>query len=303
MPEPTQPKNIVITVTAGYREEQIRPFLASLQHFSPDTSLRLLVDRFNPEFQEAVHAWFPGCSFHLLSPAPLRDFAMKRKWARSVLKRLCRWTRSRQLGKQLLNINFLRHLVIRDLLVSWNLTYANLLLCDSRDVVFQGDPFSGEWPPLWTCEEDKRIGECNSNSLWLKRAGGEAALLQAKHQRIVCAGVIGGQADQIGRYLQESSKIVEQLAPRIPLSVGDQGIHNYLVRLRTELGFTVLPNGCRLAANVGCTSPADLTIENDQVRLRNHAEVPAILHQYDRHPQLTALIQSRWANAKPGSSG
>jgi hypothetical protein len=31
--------------------------------------------------------------------------------------------------------------------------------------------------------------------------------------------------------------------------------------------------------------------------------VPAILHQYDRHPQLTALIQSRWANAKSGSSG
>jgi hypothetical protein len=303
MPEPAKPQNIVITVAAGYREEQIRPFLASLQHFSPDTSLRLLVDRVNPEFQEAVRAWFPSCSFHLLPPAPLRDFALKRKWARSLLKRLARWSRSPRLGKQLLTINFLRHLVIRDLLSSWNLSHANLLLCDSRDVVFQGDPFSGEWPPLWACEEDKRIGECDVNSFWLKRAGGEASLLQAKHHWIVCAGVIGGRADRIGRYLQQSSKIVEQLAPRIPLSVGDQGIHNYLVRLRTELGFTVLPNGFRLAANVGYTKPADLTIENNHVRLRNHADVPAILHQYDRHPQLTALIQSRWANAKSGSSG
>jgi hypothetical protein len=301
MPEPVPSENIVITVAAGYREEQIRPFLASLQHFSPDTSLRLLVDRVNPEFQEAVCGWFPGCSFHLMPPAPLRDFAQKRKWARSILKRAVRWSRSQNLGKRLLNINFLRHIVIRDLLVCWNLERANVLLCDSRDLVFQGDPFSGEWPPLWTCEEDKRIEESDTNSSWLKRAGGEAALLQAKHQRIVCAGVIGGQVDRIGRYLGESSKIVEQLIPRIPLSVGDQGVHNYLVRLRTELGFTVLPNGCRLAANVGYTNPTDLTVENNQVRLRNRIEVPAILHQYDRHPQLTALIQSRWANAKSRS--
>ena len=300
MPKRVTTQNLVITVAAGYREEQIRCFLASLRHFSPDTSLRLIVDRVNLEFQEAVRAWFPSCSFHLLPPAPLRDFARNRKWARSVLKRLTRWSRSPKLGQQLLTINFLRHLVIRDLLAEWNLSQANILLCDSRDVVFQADPFAGEWPPLWTCEEDKRIEECGENSFWLKRAGGEAALQQAKHQPIVCAGVFGGQLDRIRLYLEQSSKIVEQLATRIPLMVGDQGIHNYLVRLRPDLGFTVLPNGCRLAANVGYTKPADLIIENNHVRLRNHDEVPAILHQYDRHPQVVALIQSRWANAKPG---
>lgn len=261
------------------------------------------MDRVNPEFSEGVRAWFPGCSFHLLPPAPLRDFALKRKWARSILKRLSRWSRSPSLGKRLLKINHLRHLVIRDLLNNWNLNRANILLCDSRDVVFQGDPFSGEWPPLWTCEEDKRIEECRFNSSTFRRAVGEATFQQAKHHWIVCAGVVGGRVDRISRYLQESSKIVERLVPIIPLTDGDQGIHNYLVRLRTELEFTVLPNGGRLAANVGYTKPTDLTVENNQVHIRNRPEAPAILHQYDRHPQLTALVQSQWGNAKPKGSG
>jgi hypothetical protein len=301
MPQTAQPQNLVVSVAAGYREEQIRPFLASLQGFSPDTSLRLIVDRVNPDFQEAVRAWFPGALFPVLPSARLRDFALKRKWARSILKRVARWSRSPKLSSPLLKINYRRHLVIRDLLRSWNLAHARILLCDSRDLVFQSDPFEGVWPPLWTGEEDKRLGDCDLNSFWFKRVGGEAAFQQTKHQWIVCAGVIGGWADGISDYLQNSSKLVQQLAPRVALDDGDQGVHNNLVRMQTELGFTVLPNGSSLVANVGYTKAADLTIENNQVRVHDRAEVPAILHQYDRHPQLVALIRSLWAEAKPGA--
>lgn len=302
MPEVPSSENLVITVAANYREEHIKPFVASLRHYSPDTSLRLIVDRFNPEFMEPMRAWFPGCSFHLLPPAPLRDFALKRKWARSLFKRLAKWSGSPGLGKRLLKTNYLRHLVIRDLLSTWNLTQANILLCDSRDVVFQADPFAGEWPALWTCEEDRLVEECNFNSFSFRRAGGDAAFQQARHQRIVCAGVVGGRVDRISRYLQHSSKIVEELLPKIALTDGDQGIHNYLVRLQPELDFAVLPNGSRLAANLGYTRPEDLIIENDLARLRNRTEVPAILHQYDRHPPLKALVNQRWGNARPGST-
>lgn len=296
--QPNAPENLVITVASGYREEQIRPFLASLRAFSPNASLRLIVDRHRPEFEADVRAWFPGCGFYLLPSLPLRDFALKRKWARSILKRAARWSRSQDLGKRLLKINFLRHSVIRDLLAGWNLDHANVLLTDCRDVFFQGDPFSGEWPLLWTCEEDKRIEECGFNGPILKRAGGEAAYLEAKHFPIVCAGVMGGRVDHVRRYLEQSSKIVDRLVPQIVLTDGDQGIHNYLVRLRPELQCTVLPNGCR-AANLGYTDPRNLIIENNIVRLRNRSDVPAILHQYDRHPNLDALARSRWAQAKP----
>ncbi|MGH8023945.1 MAG: hypothetical protein ACRED1_10210 [Limisphaerales bacterium] len=293
----TAPENVIVTVAAGCDEEQIRPFIASLQCFSPNASILLIVDRHNPEFERAIRARFPGCAFYLLPRSPLRDFALKRKWARSILKRIARWTGSRHLARRLLKINFLRHIVIRDVLAGLKLDHSNILLCDSRDIVFQSDPFSGQWPLLWTCEEDKCIGECGFNGPIFKRVSGETAFLKAKHSRIVCAGVIGGRADHIARYLECSSQIVENLAPRIALMDGDQGIHNYLAWLRPDLGMTVLPNGCPVA-HLGHTDPNNLIIENGAARLRKKIEAPAILHQYDRHPKLVAFVQARWGAAK-----
>lgn len=298
-----RPKNLVVTVAAGYREAQIRPFLASLAHYSPNVSLRLITDRINPEFEDAVRAWIPDSSLHLLPPAGLRNFALKRKWARSILKRLARWLPPPNFGRRLLKINYVRHIVIHDLFRSWNLEQERVLLVDSRDLVFQSDPFSGDWPHLWSGEEDKRIGDCSLNSFWLHRAGGPEALQKAKHHLIVCAGVIGGQADRIRQYLQRSSAVVEGLACQVALDDGDQGIHNNLVRLSPDLGFTVLRNGSPLVANVSYTMPDDLIIEHGQVRLLRRDEVPAILHQYDRHPKLVALIQSKWDCAKPSAFG
>jgi len=299
MTKPDSVPNILISVAAGYREEQIRPFLASLQYYAPGTSLRLIVGKPNLEFEDAVRAWFPTCSFHLLPPSPLRDLTMKRKWARSVFKRVARWSRSPGLASRLHKIDCVRHIAIRDLLKLWGLKQANLVLCDSRDLVFQGDPFAGDWPALWTCEEDKLMGDCRVNSFWFKRSFGEAALVKARGWTVVCAGVMGGQVEPLSRYLESSTKIIEQLSPDMPLADSDQGIHNYLVRERTDLGFTVLPNGCWLAANLGHTRPEDLNIRNGLAYVRNGTEAPAILHHYDRHPQLIAAVRSRWAKATP----
>ena len=294
-----QPKNLVVTVAAGYREEQIRPFLASLAHYSPKVSLKLIVDRFNPEFEDAVRAWIPDCSFHLLPPARLRNFALKRKWARSILKRLTRLLPPPNFGKRLLKINYVRHLVIRDLLKSWKLKEEKVILADCRDLVFQDDPFAANWPALWTGEEALRIQDCPLNSFWLKRAGGADALQKARHQRIVCAGVIGGRADRVAQYIDRTSTLVERRACEVALDDGDQGIHNYVVRTATELDFTILPNGGELVANVGYNKSEELTIEGGRARLAPRKEFPAILHQFDRHPMLKELVNARWSTARP----
>lgn len=298
----TASKRLVVTVAARFREEQIRPFLASLAHYAPGVSLRLIVDKVRPEFREAVCAWIPDTSFALLPPAGLRDFALKRKWARSILKRLARVLPPAALGRRLLKINYVRHLVIRDLLKTWTLRDEKILLLDSRDLIFQGDPFAGDWPALWTGEEDRRIRDCELNSFWLNRAGGPDALRQAGDHRIVCAGVIGGTAEGVTRYIDRSSAMVERLASRVALDDGDQGIHNCLVRTVADLGFTVFPNGSALIANVGYTPPEQMVIEQDRVRLSNRQEYPAILHQFDRHPTLVELANSRWAAARPGDT-
>lgn len=191
----------------------------------------------------------------------------------------------------------MRYIFVRDLLAAWNLNHEKVLFCDSRDVVFQSDPFAGEWPSLWTCEEDRKIEDCQLNKLWLERTVGKAAILDAKQHLIVCSGITGGQASHLARYLQRSSQLIEQAASRIALvDVGDdQGIHNYLARVQPQLGLTVLPNGSP-AANVHYTIPADIKIIHNKAYLRER--MPAILHQYDRHPILSAMVQSIWASSK-----
>ncbi len=123
--------------------------------------------------------------------------------------------------------------------------------------------------------------------------------MKAKDQQIVCAGVLGGRVEALSRYIECSSQVVKRLAPDIPLTDGDQGIHNFLVRDKPDLGFTILPNGCWLAANLGYTKPDEIVIKDGMVHVRNHPETLAILHQYDRLPQLVELVNSRWAKAKP----
>jgi hypothetical protein len=200
------------------------------------------------------------------------------------------------LCRRLLKINYVRHLVIRDLLESWNLDEeAQLLLVDSRDLMFQANPFACEWPDLWTGEEDRYIRECTLNSFWLKRVGDAQALRQAKDQRIVCAGVIGGTVRGVRRYLERSSLVVKRAASRVALDDGDQGIHNYLVRTVPELNCKVLSNGSSLIANLGYTRPEHMALEDARVRLSDREQFPAILHQYDRHPALVELATSRWA--------
>jgi len=290
-----------MTVAAGFREPQIRPFLASLAHHSPTASLQIYVHRHDREFEVAVQRWIANCAFHLLPPSRLRDFARKRRWARSLLKRIVRFAPGCGLGDKLPGIFNLRHIAFCDLLKTWELGAQKILLVDSRDVVFQEDPFSSAWPPLWSGEEDKRIENCGLNSWWLKRAADEAAWRQIKHHNIVCAGVIGGRADRVFQYLQRSSAKVRALARNHAFDECDQGIHNDLARRDRELDVTVLKNGNVLVANLGYTRPEDITLVDDQVRVFNRREIPAILHQYDRHPELLKFIELKWTQTMPKS--
>lgn len=296
------PGNYVIAVAAGYSEKQIRPFLASLAQHCPNVALRLIIARPDPVFEQEVRAWIPNSEFHPFPPMGLRDFALRHKHVRSVFRRLTRWLPPPNFSKRLLQVHYARYLMIRDLVRNWGLNDERVILVDSRDSVFQSNPFVGDWPDLWTGEEDKRIEECTLNSFWFRRIGGAAAFEHAKKYRIVCSGVVGGTGHRIGQYTSMSSEIIERLAPRIALDRGDQGVHNNLVRLAPELGFHVLENGDPLVANIGTMRREDLIIQDGTVLVRDRTQPSAVLHQYDRHPELVELVNEKWG-AAPEVSG
>ena len=81
--------------------------------------------------------------------------------------------------------------------------YKNILLCDSRDIYFQADPFKYEYKGnINFFLESKIIKNCQFNSNWIVKTYGEKIFDEISKNTIVCSGTTLGKYDQIKHYLK-----------------------------------------------------------------------------------------------------
>ena len=74
-----------------------------------------------------------------------------------------------------------------------------------------------------------------------------------------------------------------------PMGSHDQGIHNYLLRTGRLDPVYVQENGCGAVLTMGLQKQIDVDSEG---RILNHrGDLPAVLHQYDRHVELAARLR------------
>lgn len=124
---------------------------------------------------------------------------------------------------------------------AWSLAYhANswLMLIDSRDAVFQTDPFKGlpreddeqaESGQLYFFEENAEattIGQSQFNSRWLKTAYGVDNVSSFFDKPVVCSGSTMGEQVAIEAYLR--AMVVQFDETHCKVKGCDQGFHNYL---------------------------------------------------------------------------
>ena len=124
---------------------------------------------------------------------------------------------------------------------AWSLAYhANswLMLIDSRDAVFQTDPFKGlpreddeqaESGQLYFFEENAEattIGQSQFNSRWLKTAYGVDNVSPFFDKPVVCSGSTMGEQVAIEAYLR--AMVVQFDETHCKVKGCDQGFHNYL---------------------------------------------------------------------------
>lgn len=159
--------------------------------------------------------------------------------------------------------------------------YENVILPDTRDVVFQANPFeflSGE--ELDLSVETKQIKDCpNFNKPWVINLYGEETYDKVKDNWILCAGVTAGKKNSvvslckmmIDEHLRLKERFVDQAAlnvfyaeDRLPKSK----LHN---------------TGENLVATIGHSFGITKINERGQLEGDNGI-IPAIVHQYDRHP-------------------
>jgi hypothetical protein len=159
--------------------------------------------------------------------------------------------------------------------------YENVMLTDVRDVIFQDDPFAFDIGGVLNCyleDMGATLGTEPYNRRWLRTAFGDAVADELRDRPIVCAGVTIGPTALVVDYLRV---MVDHLL-RLPVQTTglDQAVHNYLLHSKRVPSALLVPNGNGTVATLGIT-PAD------EVGPLLGA---AVLHQYDRHPELSASL-------------
>jgi hypothetical protein len=166
--------------------------------------------------------------------------------------------------------------------------YRCVLLTDSRDVVFQADPFPHVDPEVLNVfEQDPSIvfGEANVDSDWFAKIYGPSMLERLRGKQTICSGTTMASPRVLSHYLDLMEKeIIKYRAT--PL---DQAMHNKLVHLVIEeRGIKRHPNVSGCVLTLAGMGTSEYEVVGDDVRVRGRL-VP-ILHQYDRVPALDALL-------------
>lgn len=177
-------------------------------------------------------------------------------------------------------------------------TLRNVLLTDVRDVVFQASPFS---PPVTSLEvfvedEAHALGQNVFHLKYLRALAGAEAAATLADRPCLCAGTIVGPAEDIARLC----RLILTLGAIPRSSVGGGfGIDQASLELAAHQGLIatdIRPNFSRVAT-LGCTLEG-VRVQGDRI-LNPDGSASPIVHQYDRHPELMALVRRLWSADVP----
>jgi hypothetical protein len=249
--------DLVCGYAKGYDAEQIRPFLKSLRNSGYEGKILLFA---NGGAAEEASKWD-------VDIRPVPNPRMKVHSARFIC-----------IAEALSDIDC-----------------EGILLADTRDIIFQKDPSESlSSTGLHVYEEDhsQSLGSCPYNSLWLDLGYGKQILDKLSTYPISCVGTTHGDRGSMLFYLE---KLVEQIKNIQPNTnhPQDQAAHNYIIRekLIDADGVYVWGNEEGEIYTVGYIKPFGTVKFKDNLIINQSGKVPAVIHQWDRHPNLTALVK------------
>lgn len=167
--------------------------------------------------------------------------------------------------------------------------YANILLADIRDVVFQRDPFEDYHGTLSVFQEDLTIKEESFNRSWIKLVFGLETLERIGDNKICCSGTIMGSHEGIMNYLECFLNIYMQYDIPINIVGIDQGVFNYIINSDKLNGIDINENGPRILT-VSQQSLSDIKYQDGKLYFKG--QLPAVVHQYDRFPELVSYLET-----------
>jgi GT2 family glycosyltransferase len=263
-------RNLVIGLAANYRRAQVEPFLCSLRRSGYTGDIVLFVTGLDEDMNALFRQYRVTAAEWKDVPPP---FDM-------------------MLGRFFRYYNFLAGLDAA------GQSYDFVLISDIRDVFFQRDPFLPEPRAellVFLEDKSKTLGTCPYNSAWIREVAGEAALARLANQRISCAGTTLGSWSGILEYLigMQLAALEYSLSGDLVQGV-DQGMHNVLVHGNLLRDCRTVENGERVLTLHYVPQEA-LKVNSQNEVIGSDGQPAAVVHQYDRHPQLCQLVEQMYA--------
>jgi hypothetical protein len=248
-------KNLVIGAMVAHGLDEIRPFVESLRRTAFDGDIVLFVSRLAPD----------AIDFLRRNHCALIDYPLEETFRK-------------------ISVHSFRFLLYRQFLESRKDIYRHVMLTDTRDVLFQKDPFDFDIDDrlcVFLEDSSKRIGTCKFNANWILQKYGQSELSRLYNLEISCSGVTIGGISPVLSYL---AALQEHLVPSVIFVGDDQAGHNFLVH-HHRIG----PHRAMRNMNGPVLTMGYLPFDRILWDARGHVvdgdgKIINVLHQYDRHP-------------------
>ncbi len=264
-------KYLVLGAALGYDATQLRPFVISLNEtgYEGETVLLVSPSKTTPDTIKTLRSW--GVTVELFETWRLMSACM----------------------------HFARHVKYLEFLME-HPGYDYILLADTRDIVFQKDPFGLDKSRrlyFFTESETVKIGNCASNSKWIEAGFGKSKLQALSHKAISCSGTVMGSHDGIMAYLSAMIALAGKAdAASLTVEGIDQGFHNVILHDKLIGDICLMKNQAHIAT-LGHLGPDDISLAEDGRAVNADGTASPIVHQYDypSHDALYHSIMQRYA--------
>lgn len=176
--------------------------------------------------------------------------------------------------------------------------YDQILISDVRDVAFQRHPFDGITSPachFFLESAAFTIGAEHYNWQWAETFLPPEQAQEIAACRISCCGVTLGGAAAMAQYLDHMVAAMLALPWRLRRQFGSDTIfHNRMAHLTHEVPLVLVENNGHVAT-MGMEPESAYRLDGQGLVRMADGHLPAILHQYDRHPAFRAAIEARYA--------
>jgi len=290
-------RNLILTLVEKLTFSDIEPFFVSLRQTGYDGDLVVFASRLSADTIRRINQFGAQViSFSYFSVRYRRPPLLFWRIWRIVFSRMSDFDRKLKLAKKIFNLFFLRSILYYEYLEKHSGRYKRVLLTDCRDVLFQRDPFSRDYEIGWHAfleGRDRTIGTCPWNRHMVTTCFGHDVLKALGEKEPSCAGVIIGNVVSVQNYLRsfvEKSFTLESM-PMVPGT--DQGVHNLIVHKHLAPNLRLHENGTASVLTMGVMQTDQIKVNDSDEVLNFDGTIPAVLHQYDRHPSIRKLLLKR----------